>query len=124
MKVAVIIVRVLMGILFLISVIGFFFKLMPEPELNGNAQRFVIGLDASGYLLPLVKVVELLCAVAFLSGRFMPLAIVIIFPISLNILLFHGFLAPEGMIVPLFLFIGNLFLAYAYRKNYGQLMTA
>lgn len=124
MKAAVIIVRILMGILFLVSVIGFFFNLMPQPELKESAMRFLTGLGASGYLLPVVKVVELLCALAFLSGRFVPLAVVMIFPITLNILLFHGFLAPDGMIVPVLLFIGNLFLAYAYRKNYEPLMLA
>lgn len=122
MKVAVIIVRMLMGILFLVSVIGFFFKLMPQPELQGNAELFVTGLGASGYLMPVVKVIELLCALAFLSGRFLPLATVVIFPVTVNILLFHGFLAPEGMIIPILLFTGNLFLAYAFRKSYQPLV--
>jgi putative oxidoreductase len=48
MKIAVIIVRTLIGILFLVSVIGYFFKLMPQPELGENAKLFVVGLDASG----------------------------------------------------------------------------
>jgi putative oxidoreductase len=97
MKVAVIIVRVLMGLLFLMSVIGYFFHLMPQPELGVNAKLFVGGLMASGYLMPVVKITELFVAIALLTGRFMPLALVVIFPITINIVLFHGVLAPEGV---------------------------
>lgn len=124
MKIAVIITRMLMGLLFLVSVIVVLFKLVPEPEMQGNVKVFNEGLKASMYLMPLIKIVEFLCAISFLSGRFVSLAAVVIFPITLNILLFHSFLAPEGIPVGLFLFLGNLFLAYACRKNYETLLAA
>jgi putative oxidoreductase len=123
MKVALIIVRVLMGLLFLVSVIGYFFNLMPQGEMGQNATLFVTGLGASGYLLPFVKGVELLVSLALLSGKFLPLAIVVIFPITINIFLFHAFLAPEGVAMSAFLFIGNIFMAYAYRKNYAGVLA-
>lgn len=124
MKVAVIIVRMVMALLFLVSVAGYFFNLMPQPALEKNAELFVTGLDASHYIMPVVKMIELATAIAFLTGRFVPLATVMIFPIILNIVLFHGFLAPDGMLIPIFLFAGNLFLAYYYRKNYQPMVVA
>ena len=123
MKIAIIVVRIVMGLLFLVSAIGFFFNLMPQPELSDPAKLFVGGLGASGYVLPLVKVIELLCAIALLTGKFVPLATVVIFPITVNILLFHAFLAPEGMLVPVLLFLSNLFLAYAFRRNYEMVLS-
>ncbi len=124
MKVAVITVRVLLGLLFFVSVIGYFFNLMPQPALEENARLFVTGLDASAYLMPVVKIVELLCALSFLTGRFVPLAAVVIFPVNVNIFLFHSFLAPDNMLVPVFLLAGNLFLAYYHRKSYEPLVLA
>ncbi len=124
MKIAKIIVRVLMGLLFLFSSVVVLFKLVPEPELSGNVKLFNEGMAASVYLMPLLKSIELLCAIALLSGRFVPLATVVIFPITVNILLFHSFLAPEGLPVAIFLFLGNLFLAYTSRKNYQTLVVA
>jgi putative oxidoreductase len=53
-----------------------------------------------------------------------PLATVVIFPIIVNILLFHGILAPDSMVVPIALLLGNLFLAYAYRKSYEPVLSA
>jgi putative oxidoreductase len=62
--------------------------------------------------------------IAFLAGKFVPLATVVIFPITLNIVLFHAFLAPEGMLVPVIILLGNLFLAFRYRENYQSIVTA
>jgi len=123
MKIAVIIVRTLVGLLFFVSAIGFFFNLMPQPEFSGPVKLFVVGMGASGYMFPVLKTIELICGIAFITGRFVPLATVIIFPITLNILLFHSFLAPEGVAIPILLFAANLFLAYAYRKNYETLVV-
>src|SRR4051812_12777489 len=112
MKVAAIIIRTLMGLMFLFSAAVVLFKLFPQPELKGAIKTFMSGVEASVYLLPLIKITEMLCAFAFLSGRFVPLATVVIFPITVNILLFHAFLAPEGLVVGILLLLGNLFLAY------------
>lgn len=81
------------------------------------------GIMASGYLMTFIKVTELVCAIAFLIGRFVPLATVVIFPITLNILLTHIFVAPEGILTAALLLIGNLFLAWYYRKNYEPLFA-
>jgi uncharacterized membrane protein YphA (DoxX/SURF4 family) len=124
MKIAVVIVRILMGLMFAFASIAFFLKLMHEPEPTGSVKIFTDGIAASVYLMPTVKVFELLCALAFLSGRFVPLASVVIFPIILNILLFHAFLQPEGLPIAILLMLGNLFLAYYYRDKYKAILTS
>lgn len=123
MKIATMIVRVLMGLLFIFASVAFFFELIEPPEMEGDLLLFNQGLAASGYLLPLVKSIELLCGIAFLSGFFVPLATVIIFPVTVNILLVHLFLDPTGLGIAIPLFLGNLFLAYACRKHYRQLFS-
>jgi putative oxidoreductase len=124
MKIAVIIVRILMGLMFVFAAIVVLFKLGPQPELKGNVKVFMEGITATGYLMTFIKVTELVCGLAFITGRFVPLAAVMIFPITLNILLFNVFMAPEGLLVGILLLLGNLFLAYAYRKNYVTLLAA
>jgi uncharacterized membrane protein YphA (DoxX/SURF4 family) len=124
MKIAVIIVRILMGLLFLFASIVVLFKLAPQPELKGNQKLFMDGIMASGYLMTLLKVTELVCGLAFVSGRFVPLATVVIFPITLNILFYHALLDPSGLPVALVLMLANLFLAYACRNNYRTLLAA
>ena len=121
MKIALIIVRSLMGLLFLFSSITFFFKLITPPELTGAMKIFSEGLVASIYLLPTVKIIELVCGIAFLSGRFVPLATVLISPIIVNIFFIHAFLGPEGLPVAIFLVLANSFVAYNHRESYKPL---
>ena len=124
MKIATIIVRVLIGLLLLFASISFFFKLAPEPETTGNFKAFNMGLVASTYLLPLAKTIELLCGVAFLTGRYVTLANILILPITVNILFINFFLAPEGLPIAALLFLANLFLIYRYWDNYRSLFNA
>jgi putative oxidoreductase len=121
MKIALIIVRSLMGLLFLFSAITYLFKLYTPPELTGNLKIFNDGLAASVYILPFVKVTELICSLAFLSGRFVPLAAVVITPIIINILMVHTFIDPKGLPVAIFLVLANAFVAYYHRENYKPL---
>lgn len=124
MKIAVIIVRLLLGLMFLFASVVVLFKLMPQPEPTGEVKVFMEGMEASGYLMTLVKITELICAIAFISGFFVPLAAVVIFPIIVNIFMFHLFLVPEGLPLAILLLLGNLFLAYYYRDRYKAMLKA
>jgi uncharacterized membrane protein YphA (DoxX/SURF4 family) len=124
MKITIIIIRTLIGLLFLFSSIGFFLKLMPEPTTTGDFKAFQVGLVASTYLIPLAKTVELLCGLSFLTGRYVTLANLLIFPVTLNILFINFFLTPEGIPIALFVFFGNLFLIYSHWENYKGLFIA
>lgn len=124
MKIAVLIIRVLLGLLFAFASITFLFKLVPQPELSGAQKVFMDGMNASVYMMTTVKLIELICAIAFITGFFVPLATVVIFPISLNILLFHVFVTTEGLPVAIFVIAANLVLAWTYRDKYKHFLTA
>lgn len=124
MKIATIIIRTLIGLLFLFTSIGFFLKLFPEPALEGNFKAFQVGIVASSYLIPLAKSIELLCGLSFVLGRYVTLANILIFPVTVNILFINFFLTPEGIPMALFVFLGNLFLIYTHWKNYKGLFVA
>jgi putative oxidoreductase len=124
MKTLIIITRILTGLLYMSSALMYFFKLMPEPELTGNTRQFIMGLAMSGYFMPLLKTIEFTGGLALLIGRYSSLAVVVLFPITLNIFLFHLFLAPEDMVVPVLLLAANLFLAFAYRDRYKPILAA
>lgn len=124
MKIAVIIVRVLMGLLYLFASIVVLFKIAPQPELTGTTKTFMDGINASGYLLPLIKITELICGISFVTGYFVPLATIVIAPITLNILLFHIFVDTAGLPVAVFLLLANLFVAFANIEKYQPLLEA
>ena len=113
-----------MGLLFLFASIVVLFKLFPQPEQTGNVKIFMDGVNASGYLLPLIKITELLCGIAFVVGRFVPLATVVIAPIIVNIFFFHAFVDTAGLPVAVFLVSANIFLAFAYWDKFKPLLEA
>jgi putative oxidoreductase len=123
MKIAAIIVRVLMGLLFIFGAVAFF--LSPPPQLpDGNMKTYFEGLAASVYFLPLLKITELICGIALVVGRYVPLALIILSPIIVNILGVHIFLERSGLPVAIILVIANSFLGYYYWNSFKQLFVA
>ena len=123
MRIVTVIIRILIGLLLLFSSISFFLKLMPEPVTTGDFKAFQVGLVASTYVMPLAKSIELLCGLAFVSGRFVTLASILILPVTINILFINFFLTPEGIPIALFLFFGNFFLIYKHWNNYKSIFA-
>lgn len=124
MKILIIIVRTLMGLLFLFASIAVLFNLVPQPEQTGNVKLFMEGIVATGYLLPFIKITELVCGLAFVTGYFVPLAAVVIAPVILNIFFFHLYVDQSGMPVAIFLLAANLLLGYAHWEKFKPLFKA
>lgn len=123
MRIATIIIRILVGLIFLMASITYFLKLVEVPPMEGDVKTFNEGIAAAVYMMPLIKTLEFICGILFVIGRYVALAAVVIFPITINIFLFHSFLAPDAMYMQIFLFIGNIFLLYAYREKYRLMFT-
>jgi len=122
-RIAGVVVRVLLGLLFLFASSTYFLGLITPPPMTGAIKTFNDGLDAAVYLVPLVKTIELLCGIAFVTGRFVPLATVLIAPIVVNIVLVHAFMAPEGLPIALFAAFASAFTAWQHRERYKPLFV-
>lgn len=125
MRIAAIIVRTLIGLIFLLASITYFINVAPPPEnLPSDTKLFMDGLEASHYIMPLAKIFELVCGLMFVSGNFIALAVVLIFPIALNILFINAIHFPSGLPIAIPLFLGILFLAYVNREKYLPLFSS
>ena len=124
MKIAMIIVRTLMGLLFIFGAVVFLFNLFTPPPMEGPLKTFNEGLAASGYFFTFLKVTELVCGILLVVGRYVPLALVILSPIIVNILMVHLFLDRSGLPVAIFLVLANIFIAYYYRDRFEPLLRA
>lgn len=114
-----------MGALFLFGGIAFFF-VTPPPQ-TGDIATFFNGLVASKYFLYLLKGTEIFCGACLVSGFFVPLALVILAPISVNILMVHLFLEPSGLPVAIAIFVAVIYLAFfspSYRSTIQKLFVA
>jgi uncharacterized membrane protein YphA (DoxX/SURF4 family) len=126
MKIAVLIARVLLGLIFVVFGLNFFFQFIPmnPPPMSAKAQAFSGGLWGSGYFFQYMKVIEIASGLAILFNRYTAFFLLILFPISVNIFLYHLILVPSGIPVALPIIILHLFLGIAYRKYYASIFTA
>ena len=130
MKIAMIVIRTLLGLLFLMSSVTYLLMVkgvIPMPAIpDGPIKTFNEGLAISGYFFALLKMTEFVCAILLLTGRFVPLALVILSPIIVNIFFVHLFLDPNpvSMAIASFAVIANIFLAYYHWDAFRPLLRA
>jgi uncharacterized membrane protein YphA (DoxX/SURF4 family) len=119
MKYVIIIVRVLLGLAFVVFGSNAFFKFMgPPPEMHCKAGAFITAMMSSGYMY-VVAVLQVLGGLCLLLGaRFVPLGLTLLGPIIVNILLFHVFLEPTGLPIALATAALSLFLLWIYRFKF------
>jgi uncharacterized membrane protein YphA (DoxX/SURF4 family) len=115
--------RILLGLIFFVFGLNGFLGFLPMPPHEGDAATFMGGLAAAGYFFPLLKGTEVAVGLSLLTNRFAPLALVVLAPITVNIVAFHS-LAPAGL--PLALAIVGLqgYLAWHHRAAYRPLLRA
>lgn len=117
--------RIVLGLIYFVFGLNFFFHFIPTPPpAGGVADAFTGGLFQAGYFFPFLKGLEVILGTLLLVGLFVPLVLVILAPISINILLFHVFLAPGGSLMGIVIVAFNLYLAWAYRDYYKPLFTS
>lgn len=116
--------RSLLGLIYLFFGLNFFLHYLPTPPppaQPGAAESFLGGLFQAGYFFPMVKGLEVLLGGFLLLNFLTPLSLVVLAPISLNILLFHAFLAPDNIAVSILIVVLHVFLFWAYRRNYHSI---
>jgi uncharacterized membrane protein YphA (DoxX/SURF4 family) len=119
MKIAVLIARVLLGLVFLVFGLNIYFHFIPQPPPPGDAGAMA-GLMFQHGWFTFFGIFYLVAGVLLLVGRFVPLALVLLGPIIVNILLFHATLAPSGIGPGLVCAVLEIFLIYAYRGAFAH----
>lgn len=118
------IARILLGLMFLVFGLNGFLQFMPPPPMPEAAGDFLGAMVATGYFITFLKIVETLCGLLLLIGRFVPLALCVLAPVVINIVLFHLFLAPGGILFGLIALILGLYLAWCYRSSFSGVLAA
>jgi uncharacterized membrane protein YphA (DoxX/SURF4 family) len=122
MKIATIIVRLLLGLMFVVFGLNFFLNFIPAPPPKpGLAADYSKVFAASGYMY-VVGAMQLLSGLLLLIGRFVPLALTILAAMIFNILVFHVLMAPEGLPPAVVVTILELFLVWSYRDRFAGIL--
>jgi putative oxidoreductase len=119
MKYVIIIVRVLLGLMFVVFGSNAFLHFMgPMPQLQGDAGAFVGALVNSGYIyvIAALQVIGGLCLL--IGSRFVAPGLTLLGPVIVNIVLYHIFLDRTGLPMAACVSVFALFLLWVYRYKF------
>ena len=123
MKIATIIARVLLGLVFLVFGLNAFFHFVPMPPPKNEAGAFMGALFSSGYLYA-IKCFEVAGGLLLLIGRKVPLGLTLLGPVIVNILFYDIFLDHSGLPMGIVVAALALFLLRAYRSAFAGLLAS
>jgi len=123
MKIVVLISRLLLGLVFVVfGLNGFLNFLNMGPMPSGLAGQFVMALALSHYFWA-VAALQVAGGLLLLVNRFVPLGLVLLGPVIVNIILYHVFLNPAGIALPLIAAVLWLIVFYANRQHFAGIFV-
>lgn len=110
-------------IFFIFGGAGLFNLFPPPPDMPAALATFMTGIMATGYFFPFLKLTETISGLLLLIGVAPALVLIILAPITLNIVLLHAFVTPglQNLILPLIMLVLHLTAAKAYWPIYRAL---
>ena len=116
MKIASVIARYLLGLIFLVFGLNGFLHFIPMPPPKGAlAAQFGGAIFASHYWV-VVFSIQVIGGVLLLVNRFVVLALMLLGPVIVNIFFFHALMAPEGLPLAIVVVVLWLILAVRYKQ--------
>lgn len=112
MKTVEMIARFLLGFAMLIFGANKFLNFMPAQEVPEAAGAFLGALASSGYIFPTLGIIYILAGLLLIVNKAIPFALIILVPVSFNIVAFHLKFDPQGILFAAIIAALNLFLIY------------
>ncbi|MDC8005161.1 DoxX family membrane protein [Aureisphaera galaxeae] len=115
------ILRFILGLCLLVFGLNKFLDFIHMFEMPPAAANFLESLKNTGYVFYLVAAIEIVVGILLVIKKWVPFALIVLAPISINILLFHVFLDISGSLVAILIVLCNVILIYKYWKAYRPL---
>ena len=122
MKIAALIARLLLGLIFLVFGLNGFLHFMNGPLPSGLAGQFLSVLMQSHYDL-VVSVVQLAGGALLLANRYVPLALVLLGPVIVNIFFYHLLMDRSGLIIAIVVIILWGLVAFRNRQHFSGIFV-
>jgi putative oxidoreductase len=123
MRIAGLIARYLLGLIFVVFGANKFHSFIPMPPPAGLAGQFLGALFMSHILL-VIAVLEVIGGSLLLIGRYVPLALVLLGPVVVNIFLFHLTMEPSGVGLAVVLIVLWLLVFATVRSAFAGIFQA
>lgn len=114
--------RIILAVFLIVLGSNGFFNFLPYPEMSDSANAFMGAINSAKFIFPLIGLVEIVSGFMLLTKKAVPLALILVFPILINAMIFHISLNQEGMLFAAICFLCNILLIYQHKKSYSNLI--
>jgi putative oxidoreductase len=121
-KIAVLIARILLGLMFTVFGLNGFFHFLPMQLPPGDPGTLFTIMFKYGWFT-FISLLYVIAGVLLLIGRYVGVALTILGPIIIVILLYHITMDPKGIGMGLFAALLEVFLIYAHWHHFGPVCT-
>jgi putative oxidoreductase len=122
MKIATVIARVLLGLVFVVFGSNIFLHFIPMPPPPATlAGDFTKALVESHYIY-VVGLLQVVGGLLVLIGYYVPLGLTLLGPVIVNIVLVHIFLDPSGLPMAIIISLLFIFLVWRYRDAFAGIL--
>ncbi len=97
------------------------YNFMPTHIYTGNAAIFIDSLSDTGYILKVIGIFEMFIGILLLFNKWVSFALMLLAPITFNVLLFHLFMDTPGLFLAMVVLFLNAILIYKHWKVYRPL---
>lgn len=114
--------RIALGIVyFVFGALNGVFQFFAPPDPGPAGAAFLGALMETGYFFPVLKLTEFVGGGLLLANLAVPFALILLAPLTVQILLFHGLLAPSGIFLAAMITVLHVYLASAYWNDFKGL---
>lgn len=117
------VLRIVLGLVLIVFGINKFLQFMPMPPMDGDAATFMNGLGVSGYMFPLLGILEILIGILLIVNKAVPFALILLAPLAVNMVLFHATMALGGIGPAALVFVLNVVLMYMNWDRFKNLFV-
>ncbi|MDT0607911.1 DoxX family membrane protein [Croceitalea rosinachiae] len=117
------VVRILLGLMVLVFGLNKFLQFLPPFEAGEDAQNY-FGALMNTQTMTMVAIVEIAAGIALILNKYGALMSVILMSVSVNAVLFHATLAPEGIAPSLGLLVLNILALIGYKDKFSGILSA
>ncbi|MFV0389390.1 MAG: hypothetical protein ACK5NT_11620 [Pyrinomonadaceae bacterium] len=117
-------VRILLGIMLLVSSVSYFLEAAGLPHLTGETKKVFVQAGGTGFINGFQKLVELLCGISFLTNYYVAFTLIFFAPFAINTLLVDVLHLKQGLPVALLMVASITFLALLHKRKYATLFNS
>lgn len=122
MKPATAFIRIILGIMMLTFGLNGFLQFLPGSPVGEKLGAFFGALAATKYMPLMISSVNTIAGALLVLNLFSPIVLIVLFTVLINAFFAHLFLDPPGIAIAAFTISLNVFLLFAYKEKYVELV--